>query len=113
MRKNGVVDDDLRQAVTEMNDGLIDADLGGGVLKKRVASHSHGKSGGSRTLVATNFGDRWFFVYGFAKNERANLSTKELRALKELAADLLQYPDQKLQKARVSKVLKEITYGNH
>ena len=113
MRKNGVSDDDLRQAVMEMNEGLIDADLGGGVFKKRIASHSHGKRGGSRALVATNLGDRWFFVFGFAKNERSDLSARELRALKALAADLLQYSDQELQKAHISKVLKEITYGNH
>ncbi|WP_286250893.1 type II toxin-antitoxin system RelE/ParE family toxin [Marinobacter shengliensis] len=106
-------DDDLRQAVMEMNEGLIDADLGGGVFKKRIGSHSHGKRGGSRELGATNLGDRWFFVFGFAKNERSDLSARELRALKALAADLLQYSDQELQKAHISKVLKEITYGNH
>src|SRR5690606_60196 len=77
----------------------MDADLGGGVFKKRIASHSHGKRGGSRTLVATNLGDRWFFVFGFAKNERSDLSARELRALKALAADLLQYSDQELQQA--------------
>lgn len=81
--------------------------------EKRIASHSHGKRGGSRALVATNLGDRWFFVFGFAKNERSDLSARELRALKALAADLLQYSDQELQKAHISKVLKEITYGNH
>ncbi len=72
-----------------MANGLIDADLGGGVIKKRVALPGRGKRGGSRTLVATNKADRWFFVFGFEKNERANINDKELEALQATAADLL------------------------
>ena len=68
-RKAGLFDDVLCQAVDEMIGGLVDADLGGGVVKKRVALPGRGKSGGSRTLVATNKGDRWFFIFGFEKNE--------------------------------------------
>lgn len=72
-----------------MEQGLIDADLGGGVVKKRVPLPGRGKSGGARTLLATNKGDRWFFVFGFEKNDRANISVQELRALQLLAVDLL------------------------
>ena len=82
-------DDALCKAIREMEQGLIDADLGGGVVKKRVALSGMGKRGGSRTLVATNKEDRWFFVFGFEKNERANISSTELEALKSIAADLL------------------------
>ena len=64
-RKAGLFDDVLCQAVDEMVGGLVDADLGGGVVKKRVALPGRGKSGGSRTLVATNKGDRWFFYLRF------------------------------------------------
>ena len=67
----------LCQAVYEMSRGLIDADLGAGVVKKRIATPGRSKSGGMRTLVATNKGDRWFFMFGFAKNERANISDAE------------------------------------
>ena len=81
MRKTNLTDDALCTAVSEMDAGLIDADLGGGVVKKRVALPGRGKSGSTRTLVATNKGDRWFFVFGFEKNERANISKKELEAL--------------------------------
>jgi hypothetical protein len=89
MRKADLMDRALCRAVTEMERGLIDADLGGGVVKKRIALPGRGKSGSVRTLVATNKGDRWFFVYGFSKNERENISAKELEALRMIAEDLL------------------------
>jgi hypothetical protein len=89
MRKTNLVDEALCVAVSEMDMGLIDADLGGGVFKKRVAFPGRGKSGGARTLVATNKGNRWFFVFGFQKNVRDNVNKKELEALQDLAADLL------------------------
>ena len=89
MRKTELNDAMLCQAVSEMERGLIDADLGGGVLKKRVALPGRGKRGGTRTLVATNQGDRWFFVLGFEKKVRANVSAQELAALQALATDLL------------------------
>ena len=79
-----------------MNAGLIDADLGGGLYKKRVARTGQGKSGGFRTLVATNRGDRWIFVFGFAKNERDNINKKEQESLKVLANQLLALPKQDL-----------------
>jgi hypothetical protein len=65
MRKTALTDVVLCKAVQEMAAGLIDADLGGGVLKKRVGLAGRGKRGGVRTLVATNKGNRWFFVFGF------------------------------------------------
>ena len=69
--------------------GLVDADLGGGLFKKRVARPGQGKSGGFRTLVATNRGDRWVFAFGFPKNERSNIDKDEEEALKKLATHLL------------------------
>ena len=89
MRKTELSDETLCSAVDEMAQGLIDADLGGGVVKKRVGLSGRGKRGGARILVATNKGNRWFFVYGFEKNERASLSDDELEALKDLAEQLL------------------------
>jgi hypothetical protein len=78
MRKSGVSDTALCAAVIEMAQGLIDADLGGGVVKKRVSLPGRGKRGGARAIVATNKGDRWFFLHGFAKTERENVSAEEL-----------------------------------
>src|SRR4030065_1663007 len=89
MLKTGLSDSALCVAVVEMERGLIDADLGGGVVKKRVALPGRGKSGGARTLGATNKGSRWFFVFGFEKNERPNVTSKELDALQKIAADVL------------------------
>jgi hypothetical protein len=89
MRKTELTDQVLCTAVAEMVQGLIDADLGGGVVKKRVGLAGRGKRGGARTLVATNKGSRWFFVFGFEKNDRANIDDDEREALQTLAADLL------------------------
>jgi len=96
LHKAGIADASLCAAVCEMENSLIDADLGGGLVKKRVAVVGRGKRGGVRTLLATNKSDRWFFVFGFAKNERANVNRSELKALQMLAADLLKLSDDEL-----------------
>lgn len=88
-RKEGVTDPMLWAAVIEMENGLIDADLGGHVVKKRIALPGRGKRGGARSLLAYRLGDCAFFVYGFAKNERDNIDDRELKALKLLASALL------------------------
>ena len=59
------------------------------MVKKRVGLAGRGKRGGVRTLVATNKGNRWFFMFGFEKNERTNISDEELEGLQTIAADLL------------------------
>ena len=100
----------LCKAVEEMEQGLIDANLGGGIIKKRVALPGRGKRGSTRTLVATNNADRWFFLFGFEKNERDNISAKELSALKSLAADLLQMGATQLDAAVAVRTLQEICY---
>ncbi len=71
-RKEGLAASSLC-AVQEMTHGLVDADLGGGLVKKRIARPGQGKSGGYRTLVATNQCNRWVFVFGFSKSERSRL----------------------------------------
>ena len=110
MKNVELTDELLLNAVIEMQNGLIDADLGGGVVKKRIAIAGRGKSGSTRTLLATNKNDRWFFVFGFEKNERENVSVKELKALKTAASDLLHYSDDDLNLAVKSRRLEEIDY---
>jgi hypothetical protein len=110
MRKTELSDAALCAAVEEMASGLIDADLGGGVLKKRVALPGRGKSGSARTLVATNKGSRWFFVFGFEKNERANIDDKELEAVQRLAADLLKLDAKQIDAHLASDALAEICH---
>ena len=97
--KEGLGDDVLLAAVDEIARGLIDADLGGHIMKKRVALAGRGKSGGVRTLLAYKVENRAFFVYGFAKNARENISVDELKALKYLAKELLDYSDKALTQA--------------
>ena len=99
MRKTELSDLALCSAVAEMVQGLIDADLGGGVVKKRVGLAGRGKRGGARTLIATNKGNRWFFIYGFEKNDRANIADDELEALKDIAEQLLARTGEQLDEA--------------
>lgn len=112
MRKTELTDAVLCAAVEEMAAGLVDADLGGNVVKKRVSLPGRGKSGGARTLVATNKGTRWFFVFGFEKNERANIGDSELEALKGIATDLLTRTAAQLALAVEDGSLQEICNGN-
>ena len=89
--KEGLMDRALKDAIEEMEIGLIDADLGGHVYKKRAAIKGHGKSGGLRTILAFHVANKAFFIFGFAKNQRGNVDTKELKALKRMAKELLSY----------------------
>ena len=83
--KEGISDSDLREAVNQLEAGQADANLGGNVYKVRVARSGEGKSGGYRVIVLFRSGERTFYVYGFAKSERANISEKELNGYKKLA----------------------------
>lgn len=108
-KEEGLTDAALRVAVDEMKRGLVEADLGGGLSKKRVARPGQGKSGGCRTPVATNKVDRWFFVFGFAKNAIANIDRDEEAALKTLAEELLTYTVRAISKSVEAKQLFEVT----
>ncbi len=112
LRKSELTDAALCLAVQEMAAGLIDAELGGSIVKKRVALPGRGKSGGARTLVATQKGSRWFFVFGFEKNERANISTTELEALQALATELLALSGDQLSTAVQDGALQEICHDS-
>ena len=99
MRKSQVTDLDILCATEEMVQGLIDANLGGHLVKKRVALRGRGKSAGARTIVATKFEQRWIFLFGFEKNERSNIDANELKVLQELAASLLDLDPQAIASA--------------
>jgi hypothetical protein len=107
--REALTDDALLTAVEEIGRGLIDADLGGHVVKKRIGTHGRGKSGSVRTLLAIQLDEKAFFIYGFSKNERANVSQRELKALKLLASELLGYTDAALEKAMQAGELIEVT----
>ena len=98
-RKAGLTDAQLADAAAQVVEGNFDADLGGGVFKQRVSRAGGGKSGGFRTLLAFRAGQSCFFVYGFAKNAKANVTPKELAAVQGYAAQLLSYDEVELARA--------------
>lgn len=89
----------LIKAVEEMEDGLWEASLGGGVYKKRIPIPGQGKRSSLRTIIAYKINNVAIFVYGFAKNNKANISAKEQKALKLLAKLYLGYNEKELEKA--------------
>jgi len=107
-RKEGLNNLNLCVAVREMTAGLYEADLGGGLLKKRIARSGQGKRGGFRTLVATNKESLWIFVYGFAKNERSTIDKDEEEGLKKLATHLLSLTPEALEKVKRANELMEV-----
>ncbi|MGO3743275.1 type II toxin-antitoxin system RelE/ParE family toxin [Kerstersia sp.] len=98
----------LCKAVKEMEDGLIDADLGGFLYKKRVARPGGGKSGGYRTLVSAKIGSRYVFLHGFPKSDKANITQDEKRALQFAGKVFLELSAADLSKALQSGVLVEV-----
>ena len=95
-RKEDVSDSALKKAVDEMEDGLFDAKLGNGLYKKRVARIGQGKRGGYRTILAFKEKERSIFMYGYAKNDRDNISDKEEIVYKKLAAYYLEISNKQL-----------------
>ena len=87
--REGIGDRALCDAVERIAKGLVDADLGGGIVKQRIARPGRGKSAGVRAILVLRRGERAFFVHGFAKSDRENLRRNELRALRVLADELL------------------------
>ena len=94
----------LCKAVQEMESGLIDADLGGFLYKKRVARPGGGKSGGYRTLLSARFGSRYVFLYGFPKSDKANITQDEKKALQFAGKVFLELSAEALSKALQSGV---------
>jgi len=109
-RKEDITDKKLVSAVKETEAGLHDGDLGGGLIKKRVARPGKGKSGGYRTIFVYRAGELSIFLYGFAKSDEDNISNLELDVFKKLAANYLNYSAKELAKAVTEKELVEIEY---
>jgi hypothetical protein len=107
-RTSGLTDELLCKAVDEIERGLVDADLGGHLLKKRIATKGRGKSGSVRTLVTFSKGSRTIFMYGFEKSERANITPKEIKMLQELGKFYLALTDTEIESRLKSQALKEV-----
>ena len=110
-QQNRIADSSLVAAVDRARRGLVDADLGGHIIKQRVARPGQGKRGGFRLLIG--FGPyRSVFLFGFAKNERENIEDAELKTLREIAATFLKAGDEVIAGALKDGTLIEVQYGN-
>jgi hypothetical protein len=108
-KKAGLDDVALLKAVDDAERGLIDARLGGGVIKQRVARAGKGKSGSFRAIILYKAHRLAIFVYGFAKKDKDNVEQNELAALKLLASEMLSYDDREIAKALESGTLIEVS----
>lgn len=107
-RRERIDDVALGDAVSRAERGQIDADLGGGVIKQRVARPGAGRSGGFRTAIAYQAKEISVFLYGFAKNERDNISSAELKDLRKAARFYFRLTHEDLEAAVVAGTLMEI-----
>ncbi len=106
--REGIIDEELCEAVYQAERGLIDADLGGGVIKQRLAREGQGKSSGFRSILLFRRGSKAFFVYGFAKSDRDNIRRDELKAFRKLAGEMLTLDDEALAVAMRNGTIMEI-----
>ena len=111
-RKERLDDNRLCEAITRAERGSIDAELGGNLIKQRVARAGGGRSGGYRTVIAYRASQRSVFLYGFAKNERDNIDDRELDDLKKLARHYLSYTDAQIATAVEHRELREVSAMN-
>ncbi len=109
-RRERILDVSLVKAVRDANQGLIDADLGDGLIKQRLARRGGGKRGGYRTVLAYRRGERAVFLYGFAKSARANIDDDELAELKRRGAGLLSAAEEAIEFMIADDELKEVTH---
>ena len=107
-RKERLHDKELCEAVARAERGSVDAQLGGGLIKQRVARHGGGRSGGFRTIIAYRASQQSVFLYGFAKNERENINERELNDLKKLAKLFLSYSNSQIAAALAQAELREV-----
>ncbi|CDZ81939.1 hypothetical protein BN1013_02475 [Candidatus Rubidus massiliensis] len=110
VEKENLDDNALRNAIQKVENGLIDADLGGNLIKLRIARKGQGKSTGYRTIIAYKKNKKAFFLYGFAKNEQENISKDHLLSLKDLASSWIKASDEKINLAISKGILNEVIY---
>jgi len=110
-RKEGLDNEMLAEAVANIERGLVDANLGSGLIKQRVARAGAGKRGGFRTLIAYRIGEQAIYLFGFAKNDLANISPEDERDLKDYGALLLALKDKEIERMIKENELWEVPYG--
>lgn len=106
--KERITDVMLCEAARRLRSGQVDADLGGGVIKQRIARAGGGKSGGYRSIILFRHRGHVFFAYGFAKSDQANIGPNELKGFRKLAKEMLAFDDAKLAIALRDHVIDEV-----
>lgn len=109
-RRERIAESSLVKAVREAEQGLVDADLGDGLIKQRVARQGGGKRGGYRTVLAYRRGELAVFLFGFAKSARSNIDDDELAVLKRRGARLLSAAEEAIELMIADDELKEVDY---
>ncbi|MGZ8489598.1 MAG: type II toxin-antitoxin system RelE/ParE family toxin [Candidatus Binatia bacterium] len=109
-RRENIKDAVLVDAVARAERGVIDADLGAGVIKQRIARPGQGKSGGYRSVILFRKGTQAFFVYGFAKSDRENIEDDELEKFKILARAWFALSDKQIEAMTRDKALTEVKH---
>ena len=111
-RRQRIADASLSEAIERAERGIIDADLGGGLIKQRVARPGQGRSGGFRMIVAYRAAGRAVFLYAFAKSDRDNIDDDELEALRTIGANWLAASAELVGQAIEDGDLKEIEHDD-
>jgi hypothetical protein len=109
-RGERIDDKGLSEAIARASRGLVDADLGGGLIKQRVARQGRGRSGGYRMIIAFRMRKRAVFLYGFAKNERDNIEPSELEDLRLVARAWLEATTERIEAALKDGALLEVEH---
>ena len=107
-RREKITNEALKDAISRAQKGIIDADLGGNIIKQRIARSGQGKSGGYRTIIMYKKDNKAFFVYGFAKSERENIDKNEIDVFKKSAKELLVLSDKQIQELIENGALTEV-----
>jgi hypothetical protein len=111
-RQERLEDHSLCEAIERAERGIVDTDLGSGIIKQRVARTGQGRSSGYRLLIAYRSGSRAVFLYGFAKSERENIEPDELETLREIGEAWLEAKEERLEHAIKEGLLKEVNYDS-
>ncbi|MFA6206080.1 MAG: type II toxin-antitoxin system RelE/ParE family toxin [Methylocystis sp.] len=109
-RSERLDDESLSEAIGRAARGLIDADLGGGLIKQRVARRGRGRSGGYRMIIAYRVKERAVFLYGFTKNERENIEPDELADLRLVARGWLEAASERIETALKEGAIQEVRH---
>jgi hypothetical protein len=109
-RRQRIADATLLDAARRAESGLIDANLGGGVIKQRIARPGAGKSGGYRAIIVFRMRTRAIFMYGFAKNERDNVTAAELHIVRKSARVWLELTEAEMTLATAKRQFEEVAY---